>query len=157
VRTLDGVHASLRSADKAFVAAQSFADVELKTFQGRLRAFRVFDTACGSGNFLYLPLVTLKNIERRVAEEAEVLGATRPSANHLEGLGAAGTDSDLQLPRGSASDSGVQGNFPTYRNNFRAASSGAHLCMGRCQNRRLMQRVLADQRAAMAVRHGGKG
>jgi hypothetical protein len=34
----------------------------------------VLDPACGSGNFLYLALVELKNIERRVAIEGELLG-----------------------------------------------------------------------------------
>jgi hypothetical protein len=77
VRNLDGVRASLRSADKALVDAQSLADAELKAFQARLRAFRVLDPACGSGNFLYLALVELKNIERRVAVEAELLGFSR--------------------------------------------------------------------------------
>lgn len=77
VRNLDAVRASLRSADKALVEAQAQADVELKAFQARLRAFRVLDPACGSGNFLYLALVELKNIERRVAVEAELLGFSR--------------------------------------------------------------------------------
>jgi type II restriction/modification system DNA methylase subunit YeeA len=43
----------------------------------RLRAFRVLDPACGSGNFLYLALVELKNIERRVVIEGELLGFPR--------------------------------------------------------------------------------
>ncbi|MFZ2155656.1 MAG: DNA methyltransferase, partial [Bradyrhizobium sp.] len=77
VRNLDAVRASLRSADKALVEAQAQADAELKAFQARLRAFRVLDPACGSGNFLYLALVELKNIERRVAVEAELLGFSR--------------------------------------------------------------------------------
>jgi hypothetical protein len=39
----------------------------LKTeFIERLKNFRVLDPACGSGNFLYLALKELKNIERRV-------------------------------------------------------------------------------------------
>ncbi len=47
----------------------------LKTaFTERLRAFRVLDPACGSGNFLYLALSVLKDIERRVNIEAEALG-----------------------------------------------------------------------------------
>jgi hypothetical protein len=43
-------------------------------FLARLRAFRVLDPACGSGNFLYLALVELKNIERRVSIEGELIG-----------------------------------------------------------------------------------
>jgi hypothetical protein len=77
VRNLDAVRASLRSADKALAEAQSQAGTELKAFQARLRSFRVLDPACGSGNFLYLALVELKNIERRVAVEAELLGFAR--------------------------------------------------------------------------------
>jgi type II restriction/modification system DNA methylase subunit YeeA len=43
-------------------------------FLERLRAFRVLDPACGSGNFLYLSLLSLKDIEHRVNLEAETLG-----------------------------------------------------------------------------------
>lgn len=43
-------------------------------FLDRLRAFRVLDPACGSGNFLYVSLQALKDLEQRVAIEAEVLG-----------------------------------------------------------------------------------
>jgi len=46
-------------------------------FLDRLRAFRVVDPACGSGNFLYLALLALKDIEHRVAIEAETLGLPR--------------------------------------------------------------------------------
>jgi type II restriction/modification system DNA methylase subunit YeeA len=43
----------------------------------RLRAFRVLDPACGSGNFLYLALLTLKDIEHRIGLEVEALGLQR--------------------------------------------------------------------------------
>jgi hypothetical protein len=43
-------------------------------FLESLRNFRVLDPACGSGNFLYLALRTLKDIEHQVILEAEVLG-----------------------------------------------------------------------------------
>lgn len=43
-------------------------------FIERLKAFRVLDPACGSGNFLYIALLELKNIEHRVNLEAEALG-----------------------------------------------------------------------------------
>ena len=39
----------------------------------RLRNFRVLDPACGSGNFLYLSLLALKDIEHRTNLEAEAL------------------------------------------------------------------------------------
>jgi hypothetical protein len=52
--------------------------VELRTaFLERLRAFRVLDPACGSGNFLYLSLRALKDIEHRVNVEGEALGLPR--------------------------------------------------------------------------------
>jgi hypothetical protein len=46
-------------------------------FLERLKAFRVLDPACGSGNFLYLSLKTLKDIEHRARLEAEALGLQR--------------------------------------------------------------------------------
>ncbi len=42
-------------------------------FMERLTAFRVLDPACGSGNFLYLALLELKNLEHRVNLESEAL------------------------------------------------------------------------------------
>lgn len=48
-----------------------------QSFLERLRNFRVLDPACGSGNFLYLALKSLKDIERRVNTEAEQLGLQR--------------------------------------------------------------------------------
>ena len=38
---------------------------------------RVLDPACGSGNFLYLSLLALKDLEHRANLEAEALGCTR--------------------------------------------------------------------------------
>ncbi|MFO1141858.1 MAG: type IIL restriction-modification enzyme MmeI [Amaricoccus sp.] len=46
-------------------------------FLDRLKAFRVLDPACGSGNFLYLALRALKDIEHRANLEAEALGLPR--------------------------------------------------------------------------------
>jgi type II restriction/modification system DNA methylase subunit YeeA len=46
-------------------------------FLERLARFRVLDPACGSGNFLYLSLQALKDIEHRVNLEAEALGLQR--------------------------------------------------------------------------------
>lgn len=43
-------------------------------FVEKLKNFRVLDPACGSGNFLYVALKELKNIEFRVNFEAEGLG-----------------------------------------------------------------------------------
>ena len=49
----------------------------LNDFLKRLRAFTVLDPACGSGNFLYLALHALKDLEHRVQLEAEALGLER--------------------------------------------------------------------------------
>jgi type II restriction/modification system DNA methylase subunit YeeA len=46
-------------------------------FMERLTTFRVLDPACGSGNFLYLALLELKNLEHRVNLESEALGLPR--------------------------------------------------------------------------------
>ncbi|MBX3491009.1 class I SAM-dependent DNA methyltransferase [Parvibaculum sp.] len=53
------------------------AESKFRTFLERLRAFRVLDPACGSGNFLYLSLLALKDIEHRVSVEGEALGLDR--------------------------------------------------------------------------------
>jgi type II restriction/modification system DNA methylase subunit YeeA len=46
-------------------------------FLEKLRQFRVLDPACGSGNFLYLALKALKDIEHQANLEAESLGLQR--------------------------------------------------------------------------------
>ena len=53
------------------------AERRYRTFLNRLRAFTVLDPACGSGNFLYLALQALKDLEHRVQFEAEALGLQR--------------------------------------------------------------------------------
>lgn len=59
--------------EKVFTKAQTM----LRDFLERLRNFRVLDPACGSGNFLYLSLLALKDMEHRANLEAEALGCTR--------------------------------------------------------------------------------
>ncbi len=64
---------SRKHRDKAWRDAQAvFAG-----FLERLREYRVLDPACGSGNFLYLALKCLKDIEHRANFEAEALGLER--------------------------------------------------------------------------------
>ena len=58
--------AEYRRANDAFVA-----------YLEKLRSFRVLDPACGSGNFLYLALKALKDIEHQANIEAEALGLQR--------------------------------------------------------------------------------
>ena len=53
------------------------AEQRYRGFLNRLRAFTVLDPACGSGNFLYLALQALKDLEHRVQVEAEALGFQR--------------------------------------------------------------------------------
>ena len=54
------------------------AERRYRAFLTRLREFTVLDPACGSGNFLYLALQALKDLEHRVQIEAEaVLGIQR--------------------------------------------------------------------------------
>ena len=53
------------------------AEQLLRAFLERLRSFTVLDPACGSGNFLYLVLQALKDMEHRVNLEAEAMGFAR--------------------------------------------------------------------------------
>lgn len=53
------------------------AEGALQTFLDRLARFRVLDPACGSGNFLLLSLLGLKDLEHQVMLEAEALGLPR--------------------------------------------------------------------------------
>ncbi len=77
-----GIAATVERADAArSPAAQTRirrqADQALRAFLERLRRFTVLDPACGSGNFLYLALHALKDIEHRVQLEAETVGLAR--------------------------------------------------------------------------------
>lgn len=54
------------------------ASKQLREFLERLAEFRVLDPACGSGNFLYLALHALKDLEHRVRVEAQTLGLQPP-------------------------------------------------------------------------------
>lgn len=64
---------SRKQGDKAHKDATAIFQHHLE----RLRNFRVLDPACGSGNFLYLALKALKDLERRANTEAEALGLQR--------------------------------------------------------------------------------
>ena len=76
------IAAELERADAAKSPAtrtrrRNQAEQRYRTFLDRLRAFTVLDPACGSGNFLYLALQALKDLEHRVQVEAEALGFQR--------------------------------------------------------------------------------
>lgn len=71
-------------AKKVYAAARRAEARALKVaqelhggFVDRLRNFRVLDPACGSGNFLYLSLLALKDLEHLVNLEAEQFGLGR--------------------------------------------------------------------------------
>jgi type II restriction/modification system DNA methylase subunit YeeA len=64
---------SKKQNDKAYKDAAAIFHHHLE----RLRNYRVLDAACGSGNFLYLALKALKDLERRANTEAEALGLQR--------------------------------------------------------------------------------
>jgi hypothetical protein len=48
------------------------------TFLQSLADFKILDPACGSGNFLFLGLKALKDLEHQVITEAETMGLDRP-------------------------------------------------------------------------------
>nr|WP_294513077.1 DNA methyltransferase [uncultured Rhodopila sp.] len=69
--------AAAKPASKARRDSPAQAETLLRGFLDRLRAFRVLDPACGSGNFLYLALLALKDLEHQAMVEAEALGLQR--------------------------------------------------------------------------------
>ena len=69
--------AEVTQLKKAETRHMNRAQKRMSMFRDRLRNFRVLDPACGSGNFLYLALLTLKDIEHRANLEAETLGLYR--------------------------------------------------------------------------------
>jgi hypothetical protein len=58
-------------------AAINRAEIRLDEFLKRLAGMRVLDPACGSGNFLYMALQSLKDLEYRIIVEAETMGLAR--------------------------------------------------------------------------------
>jgi hypothetical protein len=65
--------AELAKRTKALAEAEAIHNA----FTERLTKFRVLDPACGSGNFLYVALRALKDIEHRANLDAEALGLHR--------------------------------------------------------------------------------
>lgn len=71
---LQARHAGIKAqASKANRRAKDLFD----GFLERLKEFRVLDPACGSGNFLYLALKALKDVELQANVDAEELGLQR--------------------------------------------------------------------------------
>ena len=73
--TIERAGASKSAAARTRLRQQAVRS--LRTFLERLRKFIVLDPACGSGNFLYMALHALKDIEHRVQLEAEAMGLQR--------------------------------------------------------------------------------
>ena len=73
---------ALKRAETARSAAartrqRSRAEQRKDAFLQRLRSFTILDPACGSGNFLYVALHALKDLEHRVQLEAEAFDLQR--------------------------------------------------------------------------------
>lgn len=62
------------AAKKSATEAFKEADTVYRAFLARLASMRVLDPACGSGNFLYVALQGLHDLEHRAMIEAESLG-----------------------------------------------------------------------------------
>ncbi len=73
--------AAPRRRDRACRDARALYDRFLKS----LRRFRVLDPACGSGNFLYLALRELKDLEHEVVIDGETFGFPRQLELDLKG------------------------------------------------------------------------
>ena len=69
-----GGRTAAREREKRFEAARAKAETRRDAFIDRLCALRILDPACGSGNFLYLALQAVKDIEWRAILECETLG-----------------------------------------------------------------------------------
>ncbi len=72
-----GIAAHLAKSKKHGDKAEREAQAVFHTYLERLKNFRVLDPACGSGNFLYLALRALKDLEHKANLEAEMLGLQR--------------------------------------------------------------------------------
>jgi hypothetical protein len=73
---VDRYHEGGRGSQTAWKEAQGL----FLSYIERLKDFRVLDPACGSGNFLYLSLRALKDLEHRANLDAEALGLQRQLA-----------------------------------------------------------------------------
>ena len=64
-------------AERSHSKKAAFTKTAMAAYQGfllRLNTFRVLDPACGSGNFLYLSLKALRDVEKLASVEARELG-----------------------------------------------------------------------------------
>ncbi|MFN3828467.1 MAG: class I SAM-dependent DNA methyltransferase [Tepidimonas ignava] len=75
--TIAAAMAQYHAGGKGAQAALKTAQATFAGYLERLRNVRVLDPACGSGNFLYLALRALKDLEHRANLDAEALGLHR--------------------------------------------------------------------------------
>lgn len=69
--------AASRERGKRFDTARAKAEAARDVFIDRLCGLRILDPACGSGNFLYLALQAVKDLEYRAILDCETLGLGR--------------------------------------------------------------------------------
>jgi hypothetical protein len=72
------LRAQLTKSKKQGDAAYKLAYAPYISFLESLADFKILDPACGSGNFLFLGLKTLKDIELQIINEADRMGLERP-------------------------------------------------------------------------------
>jgi hypothetical protein len=72
------LHGLMAKSKKKNDAAYKTAHAQYISFLESLADFKILDPACGSGNFLFLGLKTLKDIELRIINEADRMGLERP-------------------------------------------------------------------------------
>ncbi|MDP4574108.1 class I SAM-dependent DNA methyltransferase [Qipengyuania sp. G39] len=131
---------AIAKAEKAIGGARTKAENEAKKLQAqwheRLRKFRVLDPACGSGNFLYLSLLALKDIEHLTNLEAEALSpslaAQFPNSGPENVLGIELNTYAAELARVSVWIGEIQW---MRRNGFEAAKNPILRSLGNIENR----------------------
>lgn len=134
------IEEAIAKAEKAKGGARTKAENEAKTLQAgwheRLRKFRVLDPACGSGNFLYLSLLALKDIEHLTNLEAEAispsLAAQFPNSGPENVLGIELNTYAAELARVSIWIGEIQW---MRRNGFEAAKNPILKPLGNIENR----------------------
>jgi type II restriction/modification system DNA methylase subunit YeeA len=76
-RTADEIKGLMTRSAKRNDKHHKAAQIKFVTWLEQLNAYRVLDPACGSGNFLFLGLKTLKDIEHKSHLDAAALGLDR--------------------------------------------------------------------------------
>jgi type II restriction/modification system DNA methylase subunit YeeA len=77
-KALGRIRAEQRKIEADASAKRISARQALEAFQQRLANFRVLDPACGSGNFLYVALHALRDIEQKAVLDASLMGLPAP-------------------------------------------------------------------------------